>query len=54
MTELEFARAYLDDYRQRGDEIVAKLCPFCHGGQHGDKYSFNINTEKHVYKCQRG
>lgn len=32
MTELEFARAYLDDYRQRGDEIVAKLCPFCHGG----------------------
>lgn len=54
MTELEFARAYLDDYRQRGDEIVAKLCPFCHGGQHGDKYTFSINTEKHVYKCQRG
>ncbi len=54
MTELEFARAYLGDYTVKGAEIVPKLCPYCKGGQHGDKGTFALNTEKHTFKCFRG
>ena len=35
MDEMEFTRAYLGEHKTRGDEIIAKTCPFCHGGQHG-------------------
>lgn len=54
MTELEFARQHLGDFKQRGDEIVAKYCPLCHGGSKQDKWTFSLNVKKHVYKCFRG
>ena len=54
MDEMEFTRAYLGEHKTRGDEIIAKTCPFCHGGQHGDKWTFSINQERHVFKCMRG
>lgn len=54
MTELEFARAHFGDFTIKGDEIVPKLCPYCHGGSHGDKNTFALNLETHVFKCQRG
>ena len=37
MTELEFARQHLGDFKQSGDEIIAKYCPLCHGGSKQDK-----------------
>ena len=46
MNEIEFARAHLGDYRVQGAEIKPRLCPYCRGGQHGDKYTFALNTEK--------
>ena len=54
MTELEFARQHLGDFKQSGDEIIAKYCPLCHGGSKQDKWTFSINVKKHVYKCFRG
>lgn len=54
MTELEFARAYLGDFTTKGDEITPKFCPYCKGGQHGDKHTFSLNTKKHTFKCLRG
>lgn len=54
MTELEFARAHLGEFTVKGDEIIPKLCPICHGGQHGDKETFALNAAKHTYKCLRG
>ncbi len=54
MTELEFARAYLGDYAVKGAEIMPKLCPYCKGGQHGDKNTFALNMDKHTFKCLRG
>lgn len=54
MTELEFARAYFGEYTIKGEEIIPKLCPFCRGGQHGDKETFALNMEKHTYNCMRG
>ena len=54
MNELEFARAYLGEFTIKGAEIIPKLCPFCKGGQHGDKETFALNMDKHTYKCLRG
>ena len=34
---LRFAAAHLSPYRVRGDELIPDLCPFCHGGEHGDR-----------------
>jgi len=50
----EFAGRHLLDYKSRKEEITAKYCPYCHGGQHKDKYTFSINTAKQVYSCRRG
>lgn len=54
MDELEFARRHFNSYQIKGAEIVPRLCPYCHGGQHGDKNTFALNTETHVFKCLRG
>lgn len=54
MNEIEFARTHLGEFKVHGAEIVPRLCPYCHGGQHGDKETFALNTESHVFKCQRG
>lgn len=54
MNEFELARAFLLPYKIKGDEIIPRFCPFCHGGEHQDKETFALNTREHVYKCLRG
>ncbi len=54
MTPLEFARKYLPNHKQKGDEIQAIYCPYCHGGQHGDKYTFAMNAQTGTFNCKRG
>ena len=54
MTTREFADAYLQPYKAKGDEFSPVLCPFCNGGQHRDKYTFALNVEKQTYNCRRG
>lgn len=54
MEPLEFAQRFLHPYKTKGNEIVPTHCPFCHGGSHGDKYSFALNIEKQTYNCKRG
>ena len=54
MNEFEFARAFLQPYKIKGDEIVPRLCPICRGGDHQDKETFALNFKDHVYKCLRG
>lgn len=54
MTVYEFADRYLRPYTQKGAEIVPELCPFCHGGDHKDKYSFALNAGNKTYNCKRG
>ena len=41
------------DFNIKGAEIIPKLCPYCHGGAHGDKNTFALNTENHTFNCQR-
>ena len=53
-SEIDKIISYLGRTKQNGDEVVALYCPFCHGGQHRDKYSFAINKETGAYNCKRG
>lgn len=48
------ADKYLQPYQLRGAEIVPALCPFCHGGDHGDTRTFSLNIHSGLYCCQRG
>lgn len=49
-----FAARYLYPYKISGDEIRAKICPFCKGGQHRDKNTFSLNISNKVFNCKRG
>lgn len=48
------AQRYFGDYKVRGDEVVAEYCPFCKGGQNGDRNTFAINMTNGAYNCRRG
>ncbi len=54
MNPYEFARAHLGEFKQHGNEIVPKYCPFCQGGPNKDKNSFALNVAKMTYNCKRG
>lgn len=54
MNVWDFARQHLYPYKVRGNEIIAKYCPFCKGGAHHDKESFALNADKQTYNCHRG
>jgi twinkle protein len=45
---------YLGNYKEKGSELMFETCPFCHGGQHNDKWKFFLNPDKETYYCQRG
>lgn len=55
---IDLADAYLTPYRIKqkpdGQEIIPLLCPFCHGGDHNDRYTFALSVEKGCYVCKRG
>ena len=51
---LDFARRYLGEFKQHGNEIIPTYCIFCHGGSHRDKFSFALNVDKLTYNCKRG
>lgn len=50
---LDFANRCLFPWQVKGAEIVPEYCPICHGGNHGDKYTFALNVEHGVYCCKR-
>ena len=54
MTPLELAGRYLGKFKQKGAEIIPEYCPFCKGGNHGDKNTFALNMQSGVYNCRRG
>lgn len=53
MDVYDFARKYLGQYKIKGDEIKAELCPYCKGGKHRDKDTFALNISKLTFNCKR-
>lgn len=52
--DLESLRAIIGtDTREHGKELQWKLCPYCNGGEHGDKWTFAVNMETGKFLCQR-
>ena len=50
----DLARRLNAETREKGDELTFKYCPFCHGGQHNDKYTFSVSLRTGQYNCLRG
>ena len=50
-----FASAMHFEYREKGDELEFKRCPYCDGGggNKRDEWTFSLNLEKGVFKCLR-
>lgn len=40
--------------REQGNELQFYTCPYCHGGEHGDKWTFAINQKTGAFNCKRG
>lgn len=43
-----------NEFKIRGKELVAKYCPFCHGGDSADTDTFGISLQTGAYSCLRG
>ena len=43
-------------FRRRGQKAEVQFCPFCSGGESGDKYTFVVYLDESGgnYKCMRG
>lgn len=41
------------EIREDGDELQFRLCPYCHGGDNKDKYSFSVNRKTGLFNCFR-
>jgi len=50
---LNFASTCGTRTRERGSELVFQYCPYCHGGNHHDEWTFSINTDTGKFCCQR-
>lgn len=46
----DFVRKHIGQYKVKGNELRATLCPYCKGGAHGDKDTFALNITKLLYK----
>lgn len=51
---IDLARKHFGEFKEKGGEIIPKLCPFCQGGSHNDTYSFAMNRETGTFNCKRG
>ena len=49
----DFARSKGIRTRNSGDEIQFQYCPFCHGGESRDTYTFAINRKTGAFNCKR-
>lgn len=49
---VDFARSH-GKYKNKHNELVFDLCPYCHGGKSRDKETFAINTQTGQFVCHR-
>lgn len=51
---LKFCQKHIGEYRIRNNQIVAKICPFCKGGESGDEETFSVGLYNGAFSCLRG
>ena len=50
---ISLANKYLRPYKIVNGQVSAMTCPFCHGGEHNDQYSFYVGLYNGTYYCHR-
>lgn len=50
----DLANKFLTPYREHNRQLIARLCPFCKGGAHGDENTFAVGLYNGAYNCMRG
>lgn len=48
-----FADERMGNKRIKGNELMFQYCPYCHGGERGDKDTFSIDLTTGKFKCLR-
>lgn len=51
---IELAQKYIGTFKISNNQLVAKKCPFCDGGAHGDENTFAIGLYNGQWNCMRG
>lgn len=51
---LELCKKHIGEYRIRNGQIVARVCPFCKGGDSGDTQTFSVGLYNGAFSCLRG
>ena len=51
---ISLAEKHLGDFRIRNGQVVAKLCPFCNGGNSHDMDTFAVGMYNGAWSCLRG
>ena len=51
---MAFADRHIAPYRVQHGELVAETCPFCKGGESGDRGTFYVSLDTGQYYCHRG
>lgn len=51
---IALAEKHLGDFRIRNGQVVAKLCPFCQGGNSHDLNTFAVGMYNGAWSCLRG
>ena len=51
---INLCEKYIGDFEINNGQVVAKTCPFCGGGDHGDTRTFYVGLHNGAYKCHRG
>lgn len=50
----EFANAHFKNFKDNGQELTPRFCPYCHGGTHSDRHSFYLSKKTGAFLCFRG
>ena len=48
-----FANDQHAETKQRGDELMFRICPYCNGRGKGNEFKFSVNLKTGLYKCMR-
>ena len=51
---LKLCQQHIGEYRIRNNQIVARVCPFCKGGNSGDMETFSVGLYNGAFSCLRG
>lgn len=51
---VKLAEKHIGEFKIRNGNLSAEYCPFCGGGENGDKYTFGIGLYNGLYQCFRG